>query len=98
VWTPGKARSLGDLASLALLTVLVASALWSAGGRARAFSSSPLPTDSPRPPVQTEPTDAAPTTPAEPSSGPKWQRPVGIAAIVLGIVLLLGGLVSLVRR
>ena len=102
-WILGKARSCWDLASLALLAVLIATVLAPAGRPLLAFFSSPVSSGAGRPPVEVElPTQNPTATAALPSvetsrPGGGWQRPVGVAAIALGIVLILGGVAYLVR-
>ena len=98
-WFLGKARSPRDLASLVLLAIVIAGILMPVGVPLLAFFSSPVPTEAGRSPVEAGPTTSVPTRATAEVTGASsgWQRPVGMAVIVLGIVLVLGGVVYLVR-
>ena len=96
----GKARSLWDLASLALLAIAVI-VLVVQRGSVLAFSSSLLPQASPRPTIPTDSPGSAPveaTVPTEGGSavvGMGWQRTAGVAVLVLGAALVVGGAIYL---
>jgi hypothetical protein len=104
MWTLGKARPLWDLASLSLFAILVVSAFQARGDLVLAFWSSPLPVDRS---LVTLPADSLMHVPVEKSesvgeepavSSTAWQRPVGLALVVLGVALVVGGLLYLIRQ